>query len=192
MIFLTIVTDGLPTSPTSGTSTPADKSAMIETLRSLCTTLPLQLVIRLCTDEETTINFYNNVDEEVELPLDILDDMTGEAEEVAQKGNDWFAYTPQLHRVREAGTLSKILDDIDERPLSPGEVQKLTELLCSPQQPLVGLSKKDFLNEVKIIVARTPHVYDARRQSMRPVVDIGRLRVAMKMGIFERLLPCLF
>merc|ERR1712039_81004 len=45
MIFLTIVTDGLPTSPHSGTSGPADRKLMIETMRSLCATLPIQMVI---------------------------------------------------------------------------------------------------------------------------------------------------
>merc|ERR1711972_962068 len=86
MIFLTIVTDGLPTSPHSGDSDPADKRQMMETLRSLCANLPIQLVIRLCTDEEQTISFYSSIDEELELPLDILDDISGEANEVARKG----------------------------------------------------------------------------------------------------------
>lgn len=196
MIFLTIVTDGLPTSPHSGQSDPADKKNMIETMRSLCATLPLQLVIRLCTDEEATIKFYNDIDEELELPLDILDDISGEAKEVASHGNDWFAYTPVLHRIREAGTLSKILDAIDERPLSALEAQQLAELLCGSQRPLAGLSKREFLKEVKQIVARAPLVYDARQQEMRPIVNIRKLRVAMKMGFrgvcMPLICPCFF
>lgn len=194
MIFLTIVTDGLPTSSLSGESTPADKKVMVEAMRSLCATLPVQLVIRLCTNEEETISFYNNIDEELELPLDILDDMSGEAVEVAKRGNDWFAYTPVLHRIREAGTLSKILDDIDERPLNETEVQRLAELLCGSQKPLVGLGKTQFLNEVKNMVSRMPPVYDARSRGMRAVVDVGRLRRAMKISFRDKcwsaICPC--
>mmetsp|Transcript_137972 Transcript_137972/g.349565 ORF Transcript_137972/g.349565 Transcript_137972/m.349565 type:complete len:399 (+) Transcript_137972:66-1262(+) len=189
MIFLTIVTDGLPTSPSSGQSGPADRKVMIEMMRSLCASLPVQLVIRLCTDEEQTIDFYNNIDEELELPLDILDDISGEAREVAKHGNDWFAYTPVLHRIREAGTLSKMLDAIDERPLSVLEVQQFAELLCGSQRPLAGLGKRQFVNEIQEIVAQTPLVYDARRQEMRPIVDIPKLRIAMRVGFRGVVLP---
>merc|ERR1712050_588250 len=102
------------------------------------------------------------------------------AQEVAKHGNDWFAYTPLLHRIREAGTLAKILDAIDERPLSVLEMQQLAELLCCSQRPLAGLGKRQFISEIKEIVARTPLVYDAQRQAMRPIVDIRKLRVAMQ------------
>mmetsp|Transcript_81742 Transcript_81742/g.205686 ORF Transcript_81742/g.205686 Transcript_81742/m.205686 type:complete len:400 (-) Transcript_81742:156-1355(-) len=190
MIFLTIVTDGLPTSRGSGQSGwVKDTKRTIETMRSLCASLPVQLVIRLCTDEEQTIDFYNNIDEELELPLDILDDISGEAREVAKHGNDWFAYTPVLHRIREAGTLSKILDSIDERPLSVLEVQQFAELLCGSQRPLAGLGKRQFVNEIQEIVAQTPLVYDARRQEMRPIVDIPKLRIAMRVGFRGVVLP---
>merc|ERR1712190_533953 len=137
MIFLTIATDGLPTSMTSGQSTPADQQRLVDQLRCLGGVLPLQLVIRLCTDDKTTIDFYNRIDEELEFPLDILDDIASEAQEVARANrNDWFAYTPLIHRLREAGTLCKVLDAIDERPLKPVEVRYLAELLSGSTKPL--------------------------------------------------------
>jgi len=191
MVFLTIVTDGLPTTQFSGDSTPQDKKVMMEAMRSLCASLPLQLVIRLCTDEEETIQFYNEIDEELELPLDILDDLSGEARELASHRNDWFAYTPVLHRVREAGTLCKILDAVDERPLSPAEARQLAELLCGVREPLTRLSDREFINEIKSAVAKTPLVYDARQQDMRPVVDILKLRVAMRVGFRGKYLPAI-
>merc|ERR1711981_1062724 len=105
---------------------------MVAKLRQLGSALPLQLVIRLCTDDKSTIEFYNNIDEELEFPLDILDDISSEATEVAiVSRNNWFAYTPLLHRVREAGTLCKVLDSIDERPLRPQEVRYLAGLLSN-------------------------------------------------------------
>ena len=54
---------------------------------------------------------------QVELPLDVLDDFTSEAAEVAKCGNGWVAYSPALHMVREFGTLVGLLDLLDERRL---------------------------------------------------------------------------
>merc|ERR1712083_210655 len=106
---------------TSGDSKPQDQKAMIDILRRICAELPVQLVIRLCTDDADTVKFYNKIDDELELPLDILDDFESEAAELRENGNSFFTYTPLLHRIREAGTLCKLLDAIDEQELSPQE-----------------------------------------------------------------------
>jgi len=55
---------------------------MVHELRKLCTELPLFVVIRLCTSEEDVVDFYNGLDEEVEFPLDVLDDLESEALEI--------------------------------------------------------------------------------------------------------------
>merc|ERR1712083_872726 len=143
--------------------------------------LPLQLVIRLCTDDRFTIDFYNRIDEELEFPLDILDDIASEAQEVARANrNDWFAYTPLLHRLGEAGTLCKVLDAIDERPLKPIEVRFLAELLSGAETSMKDLNDRQFINSIQKLVAKAPPVYDAVSQRMRPIIDIAKLRVAMK------------
>ena len=38
--------------------------------------LPVWVVVRLCTDEDKMVNYWNNVDSEVELNMDVIDDMT--------------------------------------------------------------------------------------------------------------------
>jgi hypothetical protein len=191
-VFLTIATDGLPTSQNSGDSFPTDKQHLVERLRHLGQALPLQLVVRLCTDEKSIIDFYNGLDAELEFPLDILDDITSEGCEIAHENkNDWFAYTPLLHRVREAGTLCKILDSIDESPLSPQDVRYFAELLVGSPKPLMEMSDRDFINAVQKLVKERPHVYDAVSQSMKPAIDIAKLRVAMKVGFRGNVLPLL-
>jgi hypothetical protein len=195
MVFLTIATDGLPTTANSGASDQSDRRRMVEKLRQLGGALPMQLVIRLCTDEKATVEFYNHLDEELEFPLDILDDIAGEGEEIAHDSeNNWFAYTPLLHRLREAGTLCKVLDTIDERPLKPQEVRHLAELLSGSSSTLAHLSDRDFISEMQQQVAKMPLVYDAVTEKMQPVISIAKLRVAMQVGfrgnVLPKIMPC--
>lgn len=105
--------------------------------------------------------------------------------------DDWFAYTPVLHRIREAGTLSSILDAMDERQLTHAEIRELAELLSGSPHSLAGLSTGEFIDEMQRIVSRAPLVYDARRQEMRPVLDVLKLRVALRHGVRGRILPFL-
>ena len=44
--------------------------------------LPVWVVIRLCTDDDNVVKFWNNIDGEVKLDMDVLDDPLGEAREV--------------------------------------------------------------------------------------------------------------
>ena len=40
--------------------------------------------------------------------MDVLDDLAGEAGEVAEGGNEWLTYGAPLHRLREWGTARKV------------------------------------------------------------------------------------
>ena len=44
--------------------------------------LPVWVVIRLCTDEDKMVNYWNGIDNEIELNMDVIDDPLGEAEEI--------------------------------------------------------------------------------------------------------------
>ena len=44
--------------------------------------LPIWIVIRLCTDEAAVTEFYNSLDEELELNLEVVDEYKSEAKEV--------------------------------------------------------------------------------------------------------------
>lgn len=44
--------------------------------------LPVWVVIRLCTDEDRMTTYWNNVDSDLELSMDVIDDHLGEAKEI--------------------------------------------------------------------------------------------------------------
>ena len=44
--------------------------------------LPVWVVVRLCTDIESMVQYWNQIDADVEVDMDVLDDVTGEAAEI--------------------------------------------------------------------------------------------------------------
>jgi hypothetical protein len=64
--------------------------------------LPVWLVIRLCTSEADVVRSWNLVETNLEVELDVLDDLVGEATEI-HRFNKWVTYGEPLHRIREWG-----------------------------------------------------------------------------------------
>lgn len=102
-----IATDGLPTDA-EGYGGGEVLNEFVQALKSL-EGLPVWLVIRLCTDEKKVTSFYNSLDEQLELSLEVLDDFLGEAREV-NRFNKWLNYALPLHRCRELGYHDRLLD----------------------------------------------------------------------------------
>ena len=181
--FLVIMTDGAPTPPTHGTPTPQAATAALATLRRLTQQFPIRLVVRLCTDEAAAVSFWNQADGEVELPLDVLDDISGEAAEIHGCGNSWFAYSPALHLLRESGTTIGLLDLLDERRLRPGEAAVLAGLLLDGgDEPLPDWQHEaaEFAHAVSTRSAQAGNVFDARRRREAPIVDAAALTRSMR------------
>jgi hypothetical protein len=44
--------------------------------------LPVWVVIRLCTNEDRMVEYWNNIDSAIELNMDVIDDPQGEAAEI--------------------------------------------------------------------------------------------------------------
>ena len=85
-----------------GAASDGDVAAALRPFREL----PCWIVIRLCTDDDTVVDYWNSIDDELELDMDVLDDIVGEAKEVCAE-NPWLTYGVPLHRLREFGTSAK-------------------------------------------------------------------------------------
>jgi hypothetical protein len=178
-----IATDGLPTSHEGETSDEIN-DAFINALSRLQTlpgthmfppkicsyliphsahpaTPSVWIVVRLCTDEQTVVDFYNALDSVLELPLEVLDDHLNEAKE-CRRHNSWLNYALPLHRCkfcdkslrsiqrqlscdsyiayfctwqqgREIGYQHRIFDLLDERPLNKDEVKEFCCVLLGAE-----------------------------------------------------------
>lgn len=109
---------------TDGESSDGD---IIEAMRPL-KDLPVWVVIRLCTDEENIGRYWNQVDNVLELNMDVLDDLSGEAKEIREK-NPWLTYCESIHRMREFGVMIKELDLLDETTLSLDQIRVFCSLV---------------------------------------------------------------
>ena len=170
-----LATDGLPTD-TYGGSTPEAAREFVQILRSL-QDYPVWVVVRLCTDDAETRAFYNSLDEELELPLEVLDDHVAEAKEVA-KFNGWLNYGIPLHRTRELGYQHRIFDLLDERPLNKDEVKEFLELLFGRDAlmnvPDVHTDWSGFVKGVSRVLKNENNQWNPRTQKMEPWVDVKK------------------
>jgi len=181
-IVLVMATDGLPTSAGSYAPTDIAKKELVYGIREITVQLPVFVVIRLCTDEDDVVNYYNVIDEEEELPLEVIDDLEGEAREAQSQGNGWLTYSEQIHYVREGGTFMKLFDLLDERRLTPLEVRLLAGhvLQAEDQAPLLLNDDEAFMSGAAERLKRLPVVYNPIRRGMQPAIDMRALQRAVR------------
>lgn len=176
-VIIVVATDGMPTTPYGQ----IDQQRFCQELRRISVELPSHIVIRLCTDQDDVTEYYNNLDADPELQLEILDDMRAEAREIRQAGNSWFTYSPIFHQIREAGTFIKVLDLVDERRLVPMEVALLAQLLIREHEddPPLPTDPQAFCEAARALVPKCRLVFDPIRQAMVPPVSVAQLEWAI-------------
>eukprot|EP00607_Mallomonas_marina_P010053 CAMPEP_0182419714 /NCGR_PEP_ID=MMETSP1167-20130531/4103_1 /TAXON_ID=2988 /ORGANISM="Mallomonas Sp, Strain CCMP3275" /LENGTH=253 /DNA_ID=CAMNT_0024594777 /DNA_START=260 /DNA_END=1018 /DNA_ORIENTATION=- len=133
--------------------------------------LPVVVVVRLCTNSKDVIDYWNNVDADLDLKIDVLDDCRGEADTV-YKYNKWLTYGKPLHRLREIGIRFKELDFLDRGKLSHDQMRSMCALLVSDgkssELPDPKSDWKAFYDAVQDRVKASPMVYCPRTNKMKP------------------------
>jgi len=175
-VAVIIATDGLPTDGL-GNEHQAAQDQFVQSLRRL-EGLPVWIVIRLCTDDDEVVDFYNGLDDQLELSMDVLDDFVGEAKEVYEH-NKWLNYALPLHRMREMGYHDRVFDMLDERRLTKGELRDFCGLLF-------GLTDFDgvadpsydwhtFLGDIKRLLDKEELQYNPIKKQMTPWINLKKM-----------------
>jgi len=173
---IVIATDGKPTDE-SGYSNDFVTDAFVRSLRQLLE-LPVWVVIRLCTDDEDVVDFYNSLDDDLELSIEVLDDFIGEAVEVYAV-NPWLNYGLPLHRMRESGFNERAFDFIDQRALTKTELRQFCFSLFGQEKfdgvPDPSVDWQGFVSEIGRFNSEESKTYDPIKKRVLPWVDIKEL-----------------
>jgi len=175
-VVIVLATDGLP-SNNYGVSNSGTLKEFKDCLRSL-EGLPVWIVVRLCTDEDQVVDFYNDLDCELELSFEVIDDFVGEAEEIYEY-NKWLNYALPLHRIREMGFSHKLFDLLDERALTKDELRQFFLLMFGEASldgtPDPQIDWEGFLKCIDRIANREKKQWNPMKKRMTPWVDTKRL-----------------
>lgn len=90
--------------------------------------LPIRIVLRLCTNEQKIVDYWNEIDKTFDLKLDIIDDYISEARQI-QDLNPRFCYGYPLHQLREYGFSDPLIDHIDEMRLNDDQLETLRYMI---------------------------------------------------------------
>lgn len=168
-VAVVIATDGLPTNAADdGSSTPRAKTDLQDALQALPADR-VSVVIRLCTDDETVMDFYRQLEER--LPhVQVLDDYGSEAARV-HAHNPWLNYGLVLHRLREMACCGAhvlpLLRTLSQRTLSRTEVAAFCAFLMDWEHERDPASSSMSWEALKAAVAREQQQQDNKDGSMR-------------------------
>ena len=133
----------------------ASDGNIVDAMRPL-ENLPVWVVIKLCTDDDRIVSYWNQVDNQLEVQMDVLDDFMSEAEEV-NASNPWLNYLLPLHRIREFGLPTKEFDLLDETLLSHDQASNLVRMIVGGESSDYPNMLMDFAGFFSALKARQAH-----------------------------------
>jgi hypothetical protein len=165
---------GLPTDEAGNTNMTTRME--FETALKQLQQLPLWIVVRLCTDEESVLKYYENLDNQLELSLEVLDDFQGEAKEV-HSFNPWLTYSLVLHRCREMGFSNRLMDIMDERRFTMEEMVHFVHLLLGKETELPDphVDWLEFTTQLKALIKHEEKQYNPIKQRATAWIDFREL-----------------
>eukprot|EP00549_Striatella_unipunctata_P009686 CAMPEP_0118678788 /NCGR_PEP_ID=MMETSP0800-20121206/3418_1 /TAXON_ID=210618 ORGANISM="Striatella unipunctata, Strain CCMP2910" /NCGR_SAMPLE_ID=MMETSP0800 /ASSEMBLY_ACC=CAM_ASM_000638 /LENGTH=250 /DNA_ID=CAMNT_0006574693 /DNA_START=579 /DNA_END=1331 /DNA_ORIENTATION=+ len=175
-VVVVLATDGLP-SDDRGVSSEYCKNELVDALKML-QAMPVWIVIRLCTDDDDVVDFYNNLDKDLEKSVEVLDDFLSEAKEVRQH-NPWLNYALPLHRCREMGYYHRLFDLLDERKLTKNELKQFCMILFGNSvmdlMPDPDVDWKAFLLAVQGLMKGEEGQWNPAKKKVTPWIDLKKL-----------------
>ena len=175
-VVVVLATDGVPTDDSGYANTATERE--FKTALQAFGGLPVWIVIRLCTDDDAICDYYNEIDNQLEIDLEVLDDFVGEAKEVCDL-NPFLNYALPIHRLREFGFHDKVFDLLDEKQLSLSDLRHYVSILLGVEDedvPDPQFSFKPFYDYVS--AEQQKHgsaVYDPIKKKQVPLIDINKM-----------------
>ncbi len=129
--------------------------------------LPVWVVVKLCTDDDGVVQFWNDIDAQLELDIEVLDDFNSEAAEITQH-NSFITYGLPLHRMREHGLVKKEFDLLDEAPLTAEQMRTVVQCVIGgapSSYPHPAVDFKGFYAAVQGTNAMNDRVRDPMRRN---------------------------
>jgi hypothetical protein len=164
-----------------GNTNDAVKRDFVNALRSL-EGLPVWIVIRLCTDDDAIVEFWNELDSQLELSLEVLDDFCSEAQEI-HKHNRWLNYALPLHRIREMGFHSRVFDLLDERSLAKDELRDFFRTLFDADGiPDPETDWDAFTKRIADVASAEKPQWNPISKRVEPWVNVKQLKAAYGSG----------
>jgi hypothetical protein len=175
-VAVVIATDGIP-SDKYGESPDEVRMAFCEALKTL-QTLPVWIVLRLCTTEKEVIKFYQKMDKHLERPLECIANYTNEGKEI-RTFNSWLNYALPLHRCREMGYHHRVFDLLDERELTIEELREFLELLfgasAMANAPNIHSDWKNFVSFLNTVVQNEERQWCPHTKKLEAWIDLRKL-----------------